>query len=127
LKYPKMVFKRIHGQRYYHGIGDSVIENLIYEREVKMNIKRKVEELRDVLKKKHGVDAKIQMLVYNSDDKISEEQAFELAEKIAMDLGGSTHQWTGRGVSGINIKSDDAELTIFYNTNITTLLEVENV
>ena len=32
MKYPKYVYKRIGGQEYYCGVGDSVIENMLYER-----------------------------------------------------------------------------------------------
>jgi hypothetical protein len=45
LKYPKYVFKRINGQQYVHGVSDSVIENLMYEKERVLktqNSKRKV-------------------------------------------------------------------------------------
>jgi hypothetical protein len=33
MKYPKYVYKRLNGQEYRCGVGDSVIENLKYEKE----------------------------------------------------------------------------------------------
>ena len=32
MKYLKYIYKRMNGQEYYCGVGDSVIENMLYER-----------------------------------------------------------------------------------------------
>lgn len=43
MKYPRYVYKRINGQEYYCGIGDSIIQNLMYERKKEDTTERKVE------------------------------------------------------------------------------------
>lgn len=48
MKYPRFVYKRINGQEYFCGVGDSVIQNLMYGRKKKDSTEGTVEPNRKI-------------------------------------------------------------------------------
>jgi len=48
MKYPRYVYKRINGKEYHCGVGDSIIQNLLYNRKKKDSTEGTVEPVKKI-------------------------------------------------------------------------------